>query len=344
MDTTNKTTRREKGRGFFLGKRYQGFPMKNYSIFIMATLGLWSIGCRQAIYEIVKPATQSEGDPNKQDFKDEGTSGGPKKSTGPAPTARVEVVWNGRSVTQVKVNEPTIIRPSADTLDPDDLGLSECTNPGIAKAAYQIAEEASPVVDRGDRCEALSTPYTFKTEGVYLISMTVTSNEGETAMATMTLRVVGESNPDGFGGFTITAIPLLAKVNQKIDFEGICTTPSAKVIRWTFADGAAGEGVITNHAYANQGSYLVEAKCEETQGEKRTWDASVTVVVMNDVPPFPLPTPVKPEPPGPPVTPIGPTPPPPGVPPIVGQGGGKNGGGGQTIFGHKKCIFIFHCQ
>jgi PKD repeat protein len=305
---------------------------------VLIITGMTTMGCRQAIYEIVKPASNSEGDPERQDFKGEGNPGSPN---GSGPTARVEVVWNGKSVTQVKVNEPTIIRPSTDTLDPDDIGKSDCTNPGIVKATYQIAQEASPAVDRGVRCEPLSTPYTFKTEGVYVISMTVTSNEGETAVASMTLRVVNEQNQNDFGGFTITANPLLAKVNQNIQFEGICTTPAAKVIRWKFADGAEGEGVTTSHAYGKSGSYLIQAQCQETTGANRTWEASLTVVVMDEVPSgAPIPT-DKPEPPGLPGTPI--SPPPPGNPPVVGTGGGKTGGG-QTTGGQKKCIFIFHCK
>jgi len=310
--------------------------------FVMGILFSIGGGCRQAIYEIVKPATDQEGDPQPPStFKDPGNSNRPSSGTS-GPTARIEVIWEGQSVTQVKVNSPTLIRPTADTVDPDDLGKTDCPNPGITAAQYQIAGEASPVVDRGDRCEALSVPYTFKTVGDYFIEMTVTSNEGEKAVASMTLRVVNDEVSD-FGGFTITANPLLAKVKQSIDFTGLCTTKNPKVIAWKFADGNEGEGDGTRHAYERTGSYKVEAQCSETVGNKRIWKAAVTVVVLDDVVAVP-PSVTPPVPPSvPPPSP--PPPPPPATPPPSGPNPPSNPGGGGIIGGgHKKCWFIFHCK
>ncbi len=54
--------------------------------------------------------------------------------------------------------------------------------------------------------------------------MQVTSQDGETAWATMTLRVVAKGTPRDQieGGFTVHAKPMMANVGEVIQFTGIC--------------------------------------------------------------------------------------------------------------------------
>ncbi len=230
------------------------------------------VNCRPAVYGIVKPK-KAPNDP--QNF---GPTAAPEQA---APTAAIEVIRNGLSVTKVRVNEPTTIQPTADTVDPDDLGTSSCPNPGIVLAQYKIGEEASPQVDRGSKCDALSVPYTFSKPGEYLITLTVKSNEGETAFASMTLHVIAANAPaDEDGGFLIKASPMIVGIGQEIAFSGICTTAKPHQITWTFGDDAKGEGATTKHAYAKVGPYRVDAVCRETATNGKTWTAAVTVVVM----------------------------------------------------------------
>lgn len=253
---------------------------------MMLVLGTMHFSCRPASYEIIKPkkgrSGEKQGNPNNV-VPDEGTPtpGQPAIDSAP-PTARIEVIWQDQSVTQVRVNRPVEIRPTVDTVDPDDIGVSSCANPGIVKADYDVAGEAKPTAERKLGCETLGVPYTFTKPGDYKIDMVVTSNENETAFASMTLRVVDENAPLGKdGGFTIQAIPMLVKVGQDVDFSGFCRTEVAHTIDWTYGDASEGIGAATRHAYAAEGQYRVDATCTESVQGGRSWDASLTVVVID---------------------------------------------------------------
>ena len=129
------------------------------------------------------------------------------------------------------VGEQVSIRPSYDTLDPDDIGKSDCANPGIVKADYGIEDGTSPSAERGESCDTLAVPYTFAQVGEFEISMTVTSNEDEKAVASMILTVVDANAPEtDDGGFTITADPMVAGIGQIVTFIGDCKT--TKKVEW----------------------------------------------------------------------------------------------------------------
>lgn len=255
---------------------------------LMLVLGTVHFSCRPASYEIIKPKKGKSGDKAGNPTNVVPDDGNPSPGT-PAidsapPTARIEVIWQDQSVTKVRVNRPVEIRPTVDTVDPDDIGVSSCANPGIVKAEYDVGGLAKPTATRKLGCETLGVPYTFTTPGDYKIDMIVTSNENETAFASMTLRVVDETAPlTEDGGFTIQAVPLLVKVGQEVDFSGFCRTKQAHAIDWAYGDSAEGLGAATRHAYAVEGQYRVDATCTESIANGRSWDASLTVVVIDRV-------------------------------------------------------------
>jgi hypothetical protein len=134
--------------------------------------------------------------------------------------------------------------------------------------------------------------------------MVVTSDEGETAYASMTLHVLGPSDPgDQDGGFLVIGRPMIVGVGQDINFSGICTTTKEHDINWTFGDGSTGQGAQVNHAFGKVGSYRIDAICREKATNGKSWAASITVVVMNKpvIPPTPSTPPgyLNPIPPGP---------------------------------------------
>jgi hypothetical protein len=250
--------------------------------------------CRPAQYEIIRDKNgKSTNKPVKPvtDGEDPSRTGTPRDApAGPEdqpiegnvpPTARVEVIWKSESVTRVKVNEPVDIRPSLDTVDPDDIGVSNCVNPGIVKAEYEIGEGGEKrIAERSRGCEPLSVPYVFTATGDYLISMLVTSNENEPAWATMTLRVFeGDTPPPEDGGFTIRAQPMLTGIGQVVTFWGTCTLGKVQVITWQFGDGGSATGRVVTHAYQSTGQYQVDATCTDETG--RAEKAKLTIVVID---------------------------------------------------------------
>lgn len=298
----------------------------------MLLIGTAHFSCRPASYEIIKPkkskSVDRQGDPTNLGPTDPGPPA-PLAANVP-PTARVEIIWDGQSVTKVRVNHPVTIRPTADTVDPDDIGKTQCANPGIVTADYTV-ESNKPSASRPLGCESLGVPYTFTKTGEYTVDMLVTSNENETAFASMTVLVLSETAPlNNDGGFTIQAIPMLAKAGEEVGFYGFCQTKKAHTVSWTYGDNAAGVGAETKHAYASEGQYRVDATCTETDNNGRSWKAALTIVIIGDSVVIPG-------------QPTGPTPPVGGDDSIGsddsgsddGSGGGDDGDPGQNP-GQKK--------
>jgi hypothetical protein len=158
--------------------------------------------CKQAGYQVLKP-----GMINSNSFD---------ASKAMAPTARVEVIDRGISVTWVYAGTRFDVRPTTDTLDPNYVGKSTCENPGIIAADYDLGISKKTSVKRTSCSSLATTGHVFNTPGDYVIKMTVKSEDNEMAISTMTLRVVDKSiTPSQVeGGFTIHAKPLLTGVNQ----------------------------------------------------------------------------------------------------------------------------------
>lgn len=241
----------------------------NWRWAIVAALSLTA--CKQAGYQVLKPG-----------LMDSNTFDGAKTIP---PTARVEVLDRGVSVTWTYVGNRVEVRPSADTLDADYVGKDTCENPGIIAADYNLGNGAAPSVKR-DTCSSLaSTGQIFTTPGDYLVKMVVKSKDNEQATASMTLRVVDKSVPASQveGGFTIHAKPILVAINQPVTFTGICELKGKLTINWDYSDGAKGAGAVTQHTYNRPGQFLVNATCASDSGKKM--NASLTVVVMGTTPP-----------------------------------------------------------
>ena len=227
--------------------------------------------CKQAGYQVLRPGA---GQSPEGFAESDGTS--------TPPSARVEIRDRGTLVTWTVVGNPVEVRPSKDTLDPDYIDKSKCDNPGIIQATYDLGNGSKPVVDRSE-CETLATSNViFNTPGDYLIQMQVKSLDSEVAWASATLRVVAKDTPKDQieGGFNIYANPLIANINQEIDFTGICELKGKLNITWDFADSTTGAGATSKHAYITPGQYRVSALCTSDSG--KALQASLTVVVMKE--------------------------------------------------------------
>ena len=240
------------------------------ALFIALTVA----ACKQAGYEVPQPG--AAGSP--QTFQGDGAA---------APTARIETIDAGVSVTWTYVGNKVDIRPTLDTLDPNYVGKETCDQPGIIEASYDLGNSEKPVVTRTE-CSSLTTAgHVFTKAGDYLIQMQVKSKDNEVAWASMTLRVLdkGITRSQVEGGFTIHAKPILASVNQAILFTGICELTGQLTISWDFADGAKSDGAALMHTYLQVGQYRVTAICKSSAG--KTDQASLTVVVMANPPAVP---------------------------------------------------------
>jgi len=232
-----------------------------------------SLSCSPASYEIIRPKLRTKTDQPKP------VAPPALPPSGQLPTARVETIVNNESVTNVHINVPTTIRPTADTLSPSFIGKSSCVNQGINRAGYDIGGLAQPVVTRSAGCEALETPYTFTNPGDYLITMIVTDELGQTATASMTLTVIDDTA--SACGFNITVTPVLAQKNQPFTIDGFCDMSPSHSISWDFGDGVTAKGNQATHPYDKAGAFAINAICSADDGSV-TKKASTTVAVTEN--------------------------------------------------------------
>lgn len=239
----------------------------------LAVLPLLASGCAARYRTIHKEAPAENTEPSGSDATPETKS--------PGPSANVEVIVGGSAVTQVKASDSFTIRPTATTVDPDNAVMANCPNPGILKADFTVSDGASLSSSRtAAQCDQLQVPYTIATPGKYTIKMTVTTDDGEKADASMTLIVTADT-PTGPGGFVITATPIVTYTGDTVTFHGACENGA---IGWNYADGASGQGADTTHAYAGKGSYVVIAQCVRPSASSSTeapLEATVTIVVLD---------------------------------------------------------------
>ncbi len=183
----------------------QSVYLKKNSLKILPCIFILLANCQSARYEIigeerVSPTCNPDVDPK---------CDGGQKNNG-LPSARVVVLKDKVEVGFVHINEPVIIRPTADSLDPEDLlEKAACEqNPGLVKAYYEIGEKVETQEIKRSHCEDLGINYVFKKAGEYKIYLRVTSNENENADASMILKVLdpGENNTKEDRGFYITLV------------------------------------------------------------------------------------------------------------------------------------------
>jgi hypothetical protein len=194
------------------------------------------------------------------------------------PSAAVEVIdEHGSSVRRVAAGRPFTVQPTKDSRDGDDPPSAACRNPGLRAASYTFAG-GSPLASSGaGACPSLAVSHQLPDPGVTTIVMVVTSDEGETAEAMMTLAVYDPAQPEANdSGLTISAEPMSTRPGEPVSFSGDCA--EAAKIEWDFGDGSEQTGASVVHAFATAGPFTVVARCPETQGDG--WlEGKLTVVV-----------------------------------------------------------------
>ncbi len=221
------------------------------------------------------------------------------------PTADVEVRNAGKIVHTVAVDTPVRIQPTILTVDPDDLNKPDTcpVNPGIVREIYDIqlvytnykVSLPKQSINRYD-CETMGLPYRFNKAGVYIITLTVVSNENEEAKAVTSLTVTDDKQPVSHG-FDISAIPLVVREGETVEFTSLGCPEKTGQVDWTFGDGNTAQGTNVAHNYSKAGGYYVAATCKIANfGTLQSSLTLVVVPVSGDVvpgyaPPVPVTTP-----------------------------------------------------
>jgi len=132
----------------------------------------------------------------------------------------------------------------------------------------------------GNTATGVTVSHAYADNGLYLVTLTVTDNDGATDSAHATKTVM---NRQPVASFTETAE--IVNTDETISFDASDSSdPDGTIVdySWDFGDGAKGTGVSVQHAYSQDGTYTVTLTVTDDDGATDT--TSATKTVLNRIP------------------------------------------------------------
>jgi PKD repeat protein len=136
----------------------------------------------------------------------------------------------------------------------------------------------------GRQASGATASHTYAAAGTYLVTLTVTDDDGATGTArTLVTVAAAPQNAAPGASFTVTGRDLGVAVDgsRSLDTDGTVTAHA-----WDFGDGRQATGVTATHTYAAAGTYTVTLTVTDDDGATGTATRQVTVTAPVD--PTPL--------------------------------------------------------
>lgn len=124
--------------------------------------------------------------------------------------------------------------------------------------------------------------HTYAAAGAYTVTLTVTDNQGATAVSSQTLTVSKAPNVAPTASFSLTKNNLALAVDGTSSSDPDGTVAS---YAWNFGDGAAATTATASHTYTAAGSYPVSLKVTDNDGATATTTQTVVVTAPANVAP-----------------------------------------------------------
>jgi PKD repeat protein len=135
----------------------------------------------------------------------------------------------------------------------------------------------------------MTTDHAYTEDGNYLVTLTVTDNEGATDTATTSISVTTQTidlpilNISPVASFVESAVKVIS--GEIVYFDGYDSYDSDGTIdtySWNFGDGNTATGMATDHTYVEDGIYTVTLTVTDNEGATDT--ATTTIGVQNQSP------------------------------------------------------------
>ena len=118
-----------------------------------------------------------------------------------------------------------------------------------------------------------TTEHTYKKEGTYDITLTVTDDDGVTSSSTQELTVSPFNQPPT-AQFTLEVNDLTVKLDASESFD---SDGNIETYNWDYGDGIQDAGIKAEHVYAEAGSYIIKLTVTDFQGAINTLSEEVIV-------------------------------------------------------------------
>jgi len=145
----------------------------------------------------------------------------------------------------------------------------------------------------GNTGSGVETSHAYAQDGYYVVTLTLTDNEGASGEAShaVTVQVGGSCSGGSCGGggdnplAVISGLPSCAgiAVGETMTLDGSYSRAAEGTIvnyYWTFGDGESATGSIVKHAYDRTGFFFVELTVTDDNGNRSTASGTVDVHVV----------------------------------------------------------------
>jgi len=122
--------------------------------------------------------------------------------------------------------------------------------------------------------------HTYIRAGEYIVSLTVTDQDGLSSSSRMQITAAEEQPP-----VAVIVAPTDALAGEPVTFDGSGSTSANPIVNytWDFGDRSQGSGPVVEHVYSKAGKYTAKLTVTDNTGLRgeSTWDISITEQVQN---------------------------------------------------------------